>query len=239
MRIEPIVAAAMYIDKFHPDCEAAVLAGSVVRGEATATSDLDIVVFDEGVHASYRESILFQDWPIEVFVHNLSSYQPFFESDCARARPSLPAMVSEGMVLKDLGVLVGIKAEADLLLAAGPKKWTPDEIGAKRYFITDALDDFTGSESKAELLFIAGHLAELLAEFVLRTNRQWTGQSKWVYRSLQKFDPGFAEALSEAFGHFYRTGDKDPVIRLAEEALSPFGGKLFDGFSAGKRKERI
>ena len=239
MRFEPILAAAMYIEEFHPDCQGAILAGSAVRGEATPTSDLDIVVFDETAGASYRESLIYKEWPIEVFVHNLASYQSFFESDCSRARPSLPMMVSEGMVIKDLGVLATIKAEADLLLAAGPEKWTQATTGNKRYFITDALEDFIGSDSKAELLFIAGHLAELLAEFVLRTNRQWIGQSKWIHRSLRNFDAGFAENFVEAFERFYEKGEKEPVIRLVEEVLQPFGGRLFEGYTAGKKKERI
>lgn len=239
MRFEPILAAAMYIEEFHPQCQGAILAGSAVRSEATSTSDLDIVVFDETAGSSYRESLIYKDWPIEVFVHNLASYQSFFESDCSRARPSLPMMVSEGMVIKDLGVLATIKAEADLLLAAGPEKWNLATLGTKRYFITDALDDFIGSESNPELLFIAGHLAELLAEFVLRTNRQWVGQSKWIHRSLRNFDAGIAESFAEAFKQFHQTGEKEPVIRLVDEILQPFGGRLFEGYSAGKKKERI
>lgn len=239
MRVEPILAAAMFIEEHHPHCQGAILAGSAVRGEATETSDLDIVVFDDAIRTSYRESLLFKGWPIEVFVHSLSSYQSFFESDCSRARPSLPAMVSEGMVIKDLGVLASIKAEADLLLAAGPQRWTEDIIRTKRYFLTDVLDDFTGSESVPELMFITGHLAERLAEFVLRTNRQWMGESKWVFRSLRIYDAGFAAEFAETFERFYQEREKEPVIRLVERVLEPFGGRLFEGYSAGKKKERV
>lgn len=239
MRIEAFLAATKYIEEHHPHCQGAILAGSAIRGEATATSDLDIVIFDDAVKASYRESLLYKGWPVEVFVHSLSTYQSFFESDCARARPSLPTMVSEGMVIKDLGVLASIKAEADLLLAAGPQKWTDDNILMKRYFLTDVLDDFIGSESKAELMFITGHLAESLAEFQLRANRQWVGESKWVYRSLRNFDEEFAVEFAETFERFYQDWQKEPVIQFVDQILAPFGGRLFDGFSIGKKKERI
>lgn len=56
-RLEPIEAARLFIDKYFTNCNAAVLAGSVVRGQATATSDLDIVVFDEQIESSFRESV--------------------------------------------------------------------------------------------------------------------------------------------------------------------------------------
>ncbi|WP_263597219.1 nucleotidyltransferase domain-containing protein [Metabacillus idriensis] len=47
MRLEPFEAAKKIIEKRFPKCQAAVLSGSVVRGEATPASDLDIVIFDE------------------------------------------------------------------------------------------------------------------------------------------------------------------------------------------------
>ena len=99
-RLQPFEAAKRFIEEKFPDCQAALLAGSVVRGEETTTSDLDIVVFDEKVESSYRESL------IEVWIGQskcssitFTSYIDFFKSDCERARPSLPRMVSEGIVI--------------------------------------------------------------------------------------------------------------------------------------------
>ncbi|HER2162506.1 TPA: nucleotidyltransferase domain-containing protein [Streptococcus pyogenes] len=60
--------------KHFPNCQGALLAGSVVRGEATETSDLDIVVFDKNLSSPYRESLIAFSWAIEVFVNNLTSY---------------------------------------------------------------------------------------------------------------------------------------------------------------------
>ncbi|KIL53481.1 hypothetical protein KP77_04570 [Jeotgalibacillus alimentarius] len=234
-RLNPVQAANHFVHKHFPDCEGALLAGSVVRGEATETSDLDIVIFDKSLSSAYRESLIDFGWPIEVFVYNLTSYKPFFEDDCKRARPSLPRMVSEGIIMKDTGVIDAIKKEAQELLDKGPAKWTADTIDTKRYFITDTLDDFVGSSNRTEEIFIANTLAELVSEFVLRTNCKWTGASKWTVRSLRHYDEGFANDFVEAFDLFYKTGDKRQVIQLADHVLEPFGGKLFNGFSLGKK----
>lgn len=43
-RLEPLQAATQFILKHYPNCQGALLAGSVVRGEATRTSDLDLVI---------------------------------------------------------------------------------------------------------------------------------------------------------------------------------------------------
>jgi predicted nucleotidyltransferase len=233
-KLSPIEVAHKFIEKHFPTCQGALLAGSASRGEATKTSDLDIIVFDKSLPSAYRESLIDFDWPIELFVHNLTSYKVFFEDDCKRARPSLPRMVAEGIILKDEEILDAIKSEAIHLLESGPEAWSEETITIKRYFITDVLDDFIGSSNRAEDLLIANTLAELVSEFVLRTNKQWIGASKWVIRFLRQYDEAFTERFVEAFDLFYRTGEKQEVIQLVHTVLTPYGGPLFNGFSIGK-----
>ncbi|MEH7237547.1 nucleotidyltransferase domain-containing protein [Bacillus sp. JJ1562] len=233
-KMKPLEAAQQFIQKYYPDCQAALLAGSVTREESTVTSDLDIVVFDRNIASSYRESLIDFGWPIEVFVHNETSYKLFFETDKMRARPSMPRMVYESIILKDDGILEIVKTEAKELLDNGPDEWTKETINLKRYFITDILDDFIGNEKREETIFIANNLAELTSEFVLRTNRKWIGASKWVYRALKEFDEEFANRFVAAFDLFYRNGDKSKVIQIVNDILQPYGGRLFDGFSLGK-----
>jgi predicted nucleotidyltransferase len=229
-----IDAAQLFITKHFPNCDGALLAGSVIRGEATDTSDLDIVVFDNNRMTSYRESFIAFGWAIEVFVHNLTSYKQYFDEDYKRAIPSMPRMVSEGIILKDNGIIDAIKEEANQLLEMGPEKWSQQTIKTKQYFITDALDDLIGCSNKAEELFIANALAELVSEFVLRTNRQWIGHSKWVVRALMQYDETFTQQFINAFDIFYKTGAKEQIINLVDKVLEPYGGKFFEGFSIGK-----
>ena len=234
-KLDPVIAAKQFIDKRFSHCQGALLAGSVVRGEATETSDLDIVIFDKNLSSSYRESLIEFGWAIEIFVHNLKSYQKFIEMDCKEAKPSMARMISEGIVLRDEGIIDSIKKEATARLVKGPEKWSEDIIKSKRYFISDVLDDFIGSDKRAEELFIANTLAELVHEFVLRTNAQWIGSSKWMIRALIRFDKVFADEFVEAFDVFYKTGEKRKVIQLVNRVLEPYGGHLFEGFSLGKK----
>lgn len=233
--LNPVEAAERFVNTLFPECEGAILAGSVVRGEATETSDLDIIVFDNKMESSYRESIIKFGWPVELFVHNLLSYKSFFKSDCERARPSLPRMVSEGIVLKDIGIVTSMKKEAIELLENGPAEWSQETIKIKRYFITDTLDDFIGCNNPGEEIFIANTLADMVSEFVLRTNRKWIGTSKWMVRSLKEYDKEFANRFVHAFDSYYKTGEKHKVIQIVESVLEPHGGRLFDGFSLGKK----
>ncbi|SHN17789.1 nucleotidyltransferase domain-containing protein [Gracilibacillus kekensis] len=233
-KISSMEAAKQFMNQNFSHSQGALLAGSVVRGEETATSDLDIVIFDKNLTASYRESMIDYGWPIEIFVHNLTSYKYFIEMDCKAGKPSMARMISEGIILKDEGILVAIKKEAKEKLEKGPEKWSDEMITQKRYFITDALDDFIGSTNRAEDIFIANNLAELVHEFVLRTNCQWIGSSKWIVRALKQYDEKFTEKFIVAFNAFYETEEKKTVIQLVDNVLQLYGGRLFEGFSLGK-----
>ncbi|KRG11499.1 nucleotidyltransferase domain-containing protein [Lederbergia galactosidilytica] len=233
-RPAPEIAAQLVIEKRFPDCQAALLAGSVVRGEATSTSDLDIVIFEQKLTSSYRESFIDFGWYIECFVHNLSSYKKFFESDCKSAKPSMPKMVSEGIVLRGAPIIKTIKKEANDLLKKGPDKWSKETIDMKRYFLTDVLDDFKGCSKREEAIFLVNTLAELTIEFILRMNRQWIGSSKWTIRALKNFDEDLAKDFILALETFYQKNEKGKIIQFVEEAIAPYGGLLFAGFSMGK-----
>ncbi|MFI8574302.1 nucleotidyltransferase domain-containing protein [Rossellomorea aquimaris] len=235
-RLPAMEAAKKFVLETFPTCQAALLGGSVVRGEDTSTSDLDIVIIDESLHSEYRESFNLHGWPIEAFVHNRQTIQVYFQKDCQRARPSLPRMVSEGIPILDHPIIPRLKEEANKLLRGGPPKWNSQTIDMKRYFLTDALDDFIGSKERGESIFIASSLGESLHEFVLRTQGHWIGASKWITRALKEYDERFAEDFVEAFDQFYQKGDKQTIVRLVDSVLDPHGGRLFEGFSIGKNK---
>ncbi|WP_258166013.1 nucleotidyltransferase domain-containing protein [Bacillus sp. MYb209] len=218
-----------------PNCDVALLGGSVARGEATKTSDLDIVIFDQSLSSCYRESFYSNGWPVEVFVHNFETYKTFFKMDCDRGRPSLPQLVLEGFVLKGkVEIVERLKREANDLLMKGPDKWTEETKKQKRYFITDALDDLIGATKREEELFIANLLADLVHEYVLRVNGQWLGNSKWFIRVLKRYDEVYAEKFVMVFDHFYKTGEKKELIAFIEKTLEEYGGRMFEGFSIGK-----
>ncbi|GGI13519.1 nucleotidyltransferase domain-containing protein [Gottfriedia solisilvae] len=233
MRLSAVEAAKKFIQTEFPDCLGAILSGSVAIGKETATSDLDIVVFQKEVNA-YRESVMKYDWMIEVFVYDLESYKPFFDSDVNRARPTLPRMLAEGMVIKHHPELEKVVLNAKETMLGGPPKWDEKTIEFHQYFLSDIIDDFIGSEHLNESICIATTLLDKLHEFILRTNQHWVGSSKWVYREMEHFNPDLTKEMFQAFHNYFQTGEKSGIIKVAESALKPFGGKRFEGFQLGK-----
>jgi hypothetical protein len=234
MKLPPVEIAKKFVQSYYPKCDAAILAGSVVRGEYTATSDLDIIIFDSSISSSYRESLVEYEWRIEVFVHSFETYKPYWEQDIERGRPSLPRMLTEGVILVDHKILREIKDHSKTALLNGPSPWAEDTIYLKRYFITDLVDDLIGSKRYAETLYIANTLAERLHEFILRSNRQWIGSSKWIDRALREWDEQLADEFIQALNAVYKLDEKRKLIELAEKIVKPYGGFLFNGFNLGK-----
>ena len=231
--MDALDAARAFIDQQFPECTAAFLAGSTLRGEATATSDLDIVIITPKEGTPYRESFLAFGWPIETFVHNFNSCLAYFASDASERSPSLPLMCVEGVILRDRdGTAPRIRDAARAILEQGPPPLNEADVARIRYMVTDALDDFIGTSTPGENYLIAGRLAEVAAQFLLAYHRQWSGDGKWLIRALKRFDAEKAQQLTTALERFYRQGSKDELVHFAGQVLEPVGGRLFEGYKA-------
>ena len=211
----------------------AFLAGSVIRGEQTATSDLDIVVVFDRLPNAYRTSLTWEGWPVELFVHDSETLRYFCEDDCWQAGvPSLPAMISEGIVLPRTNDLSKVlKAYANSLIAAGPKPWTEREVNDSRYAITDLVDDMRAPRSLEELHACAARLYPLVADHYLRSRQLWSARGKSIPRRLDAVAPGMGAVFGEAFRQTFTNGATDRVFALCEEVLAPDGGWLFEGYT--------
>ena len=138
-------ARALVAERF-PEAQAAWLAGSVVSGTATPTSDLDITVLLAGPPAPFRESLEYDGWPVELFVHSRETVAWWIAKDLERRRPTLVRLISSGVVLLDVdGAGVALAEECGAVLAAGPGPLSDADRDSMRYGLTDLLDDLADS----------------------------------------------------------------------------------------------
>lgn len=229
-RPEPVSAIdGLRLQRF-PTALAVFCAGSVIRGEGTPHSDLDVVVLVDSIPSARRESFLLHGWPIELFVHDLQTLAYFVRLDCNAYRPSLLSMLVDAVVVPAPSVLSErLKRWASRLLQHPPPLSEKERADA-RYLVTDLLDDLRDPRPNAELMAIASKLYTALGAFILKTNGQWDAAGKHLPRALNAFDPAMAAAFEAAFEHVFRRCDPVPLITFTEAMLKPFGGPLFDGY---------
>ncbi len=227
------VANAIRADRYG-DAIATFAAGSIVRGEGTPFSDLDLVVVYAQLPCAYRESFRYDGYPVEAFVHDPATLEYFFlEVDRASGVPSLPQMVVEGVEIPSPNEISRqLKRRAAAVIEAGPPPLDDATERRMRYFVSDLLDDLRAPRSAEELLGAGGRLYESLADYHLRRRGLWSAKGKAISRVLRQTDPTLSASYQDAFAALFGQGDAGAVIRLAEEILREAGGPLFDGYRA-------
>jgi hypothetical protein len=215
----------------YPQAHVVFLAGSLVRGEGTSTSDLDLVVLFDRIPCAYRESFIYNRWPVEAFVHDPQTLEYFFwEVDRQSGFPSLPAMVAEGVEIPEVSEFSdSLKRLAAAVLNEGPPKWSEKDLSNSRYAITDLIEDLRDPRSTQELHATATLLYSALANHYFRSRRVWSAKGKAIPRRLNAIDVSFAGRYIDSFESLFLKNHATAVIELAKEILEPDGGFLFEG----------
>ena len=217
----------------YPGAKVIFLAGSLIRGDGTSTSDLDLVVVYEELDAAYRESFRHQRWPIEAFVHDPATLEYFFRSvDRPSGVPSLPNMVAEGIEIPEPSEFSKkLKGLAKEVIDQGPPPWSHEDRDHSRYVITDLVEDLKAPRSRQEAIATLLSLYSALANHYFRSKGLWSSKGKTIPRSLIAHDTDFARRFLSAFDAALTSQQTDHVIELASDLLSPDGGYLFDGYT--------
>ena len=226
------VANQLYTERYQ-DAEVLLLCGSVVRGEHTETSDLDLVVLYSGIPNAYRASYYYQGWPVEAFHHDMQTLHYFFEQvDRPTGIPVLMQMVAEGIEIpKQCAVSDQAKTLARKYLAMGPPVWDQLELEKSRYLLSDLVEDLRGTTNEVERQAIVMRLYEPFVHHVFRSRNVWAAKGKWIPRRLSDVAPGYAEELFNHINTAVRGEGIDQLIELVENELAKDGGYLFEGYT--------
>lgn len=228
----PLFVTKDLLETRYQGAETIFLAGSVIRGEASTYSDIDIVVVFPKIEAAYRESFFLHDWPIEAFVHDPMTMRHFFhEIDRPAGSSTLAEMVAEGLETPGPSPFSEkLKEMAAEVLRLGPIPLSEEEILERRYHISELLDDIREPRSRQELNAAACSVYSELADFFFRSRGLYSSRGKAILKRLKKSDPAFFRRFTEAFDILFAVGRAEKVIELGEELLASKGGVLFDGY---------
>lgn len=224
-----IQATSSVLASRFPGYSFAFASGSIIHGEGTKGSDIDLVVVFDRLETAWRETFIEGDLPFEVFVQDPETLSWFFESDVARGYPVIVHMVATGQVLgpnPEKGD--AWKEYAVNVLRAGPPKLEGQTLDALRYQITDLLDDLRGDRTGPEIRAIVAQLHQPLADLILLGRGTWSGRGKWIARLLRNMDQGFADAFDNAVRQA-SIGNVEELCNLTLTELDRHGGLFFAG----------
>ncbi|MDX1924068.1 MAG: GNAT family N-acetyltransferase [Rickettsiaceae bacterium] len=231
-RNDPLPTIQKLIKERYVDSKAVFWAGSVSQGEGTSASDLDLVIVFEEVAHAYREAFVYDDWPIDAFIHDLDTLGYFCgKLEASDGKPALINMILRGQeILEPNEFSSQAKNIAEQALAKGPDSWTQAQIDKERFLITDILDDIKSPKNKEEQITSAAHLFEPLLQFYFRAQNKWTASGKSLMRLFKTENPDLAEEFTKAFESIVQTGDASGIESAVTKILALHGGYLWDGF---------
>jgi len=223
-----VIANHVFAARFQ-GASCAFAAGSIMRGEGTPSSDIDLVVVFDHLDAAWRESFIESGLPVEVFVHDPQTLTWFIENDAKNGYPIMVDMIASGVVIgPDIDRAEALKTFAVNILAKGPPPFEGEKRDGIRYLITSLLEDLRDVRSPAERRAITAQLYQPLADVALLGRCAWSGKGKWIPRLLNKLDSDLAQRFDHAFEHAAQ-GDTVPLQLLAENELARHGGLYFAG----------
>lgn len=228
---QAIACAGEVLAARYAGAEFAIAAGSIVRGEGTDTSDLDLVVIFRNLENAWRESFLHGDMPVEAFVNDYETIQGFMDRDHRDARATMLHMLATGVAVPgDIAASKLLQHYAQTLWEAGPPPVEPAHIDHLRYVATDLLDDLRGHPPPHELRSILYKLYQVMAELRLRQAKRFVGGGKHLARGLSECDAAFAEALDRVMRAAHTGGFGPAEIAVLSDLLAARGGRLFEGY---------
>lgn len=117
----------------------AYVSGSLIRGEGTAFSDIDLVVVFPSLERAWRESFTEEDFPVEAFVHDPQTLAHYLHQDAESGCPVMVNMVATGSFFgPDAEHARLIQTKAAEVLAAGPKPLAGVGYDMLRYQVSDS-----------------------------------------------------------------------------------------------------
>jgi predicted nucleotidyltransferase len=231
---EALQLVRRFVSAHYPNASAALLAGSAARGEATPSSDYDVVLlFERLPEGAWREMVHFEGHDFEAFAHDLATLSYFFrEIETTSGRPVLVRMAAEGVPIQFASpVLVATAKQMALAtLQSGPPTLDRTALELRRYAITDLAQALSAPRDKATILAIGTTLYTALADFFLRAAGHWSTAGKATPNALTAADAKIADQFVIAFSSLFNAGGSTLVLALVDTILAPHGGRIRGGF---------
>ncbi|HMG54891.1 MAG TPA: nucleotidyltransferase domain-containing protein [Kofleriaceae bacterium] len=163
-----------------------VVSGSIVRGEAGPTSDLDVLVVHDAAWR-LRDQRRFAGVPAELFVNPPAQTRRYFASEHEAGRPSTAHMFATGEPIAPVDPVVAALIDEARDWLARPLEISPARLEARRYAPVDLLDDArdvaAGDPATARLLL--GEAVRLIVEYAFWRARRFQPRRKRALAALE------------------------------------------------------
>lgn len=229
--------ARAFVKARYPQAIAAFLGGSAASGEATESSDLDILIVlpDRWTSVGFVETTEFDGQIVEAFVYGREALQSWMAKGRSDALPVLDRLVAGGVSLVTGEISTSIAAISREALRGGPAPIAQEELNRRRYSLSAVMDDVTDAMDPGIRCVAMVTAWKEAAELALLSNAHWLGTGKWLVRELRANGDPFGLAALAVAGW----SDEKALVDACDAVLESTGGYLQIGFTRGTKPKDL
>lgn len=209
----------------HDRYVAALIFGSLARGEATAWSDVDVKVIvdqgDKGVHVNHP---IIGGKKLDISFQSIEKFRADTQGEI-EAGERIPVVAESIIVFDKTGDLTRLHDEAR---SARPKPWDPAQAHWFQFMFYHAnskAERFLRSDPPAALLVMHVTLNDLLHMHYQIQSRWWVS-SKRLLSDLHAWDQPLAHLIEQFVTTAAVETKFDQWSRIIDHILEPLGGRL-------------
>ena len=219
--------AVHFLEKYFPDCIAAMITGSYTEEYFNETSDVDILLVSKLVETIFIESYNFESVEFQAIVWPQANILEMLNAEAHRGEGTYLSMFKKGIIIRDSrNYLSRIQKFASTLYEIGPSVASAFEITQLRAMVTSRIEDMKGSNSYADNLFVLIDVFQKFLTLYSKYNRIWLQSSKYASRLLEKIDPKFKNEFVDSLSNFILNKDSQYAVNFLEKNLENLGGEL-------------
>ncbi|WP_256837976.1 nucleotidyltransferase domain-containing protein [Ornithinimicrobium faecis] len=225
--------AHSFVAANYPQADAVFLGGSAASGEATESSDLDILVLlpDEWSSTSFVETTTYEGQLVEAFVYGRDALRSWLEKGRDESRPVLDRLIAHGVSLVEGEIAEDLVASSRRVLDAGPAPIDAEQLNRRRYSLSALVDDIADTEDPGLRDVVLWAAWKEAAELALLSSGCWFGTGKWLLRELRAHSDSFGLAAWVDRGE----SDDDALLESCRSLLDSVGGHLQAGYVRGEK----
>jgi hypothetical protein len=202
---EPFATALRQVVEFameHYNPIGIIAAGSVMRGQGDATSDIDLFVLFEG---DYRQLVhrYFNGVPVQIFCNPPQRIPRYFEDEPQRldGGPSTAHMLATGVVILDRDSRVEQFRQMAHAALKKPPNPNPALVQLLRYHAVDALEnalDLRESDPTMAMIAVCDALPQMLRYYFVKQGK-YIPRHKDMLKHIRDDNPELATLLDNLF----------------------------------------
>lgn len=220
MEASPLYTARELLNSRYKNALGLFIGGSVVRGEASDYSDLDVIVILPKITSPFRESFFFKEWTVEAYAFDLEHLEEYFQKTApVLGVAEIHQMVLEGIAMGQPDVLELVKSKAQFYYEQGPQPLDGAELTFKRYQLRAFADDLRDPRDRTEILSSGSLLYQGWADYHLRAQRNWSAHGKTLQKLLKKADLEFYNLYQSAFDELFSHSKPESLVALLDLSL--------------------